>query len=32
MNLKLWFRILQKTEVQDQMASQASSIKYLEKS
>ena len=32
MKLKLWLKIFQQTIVQDQMASQVSSIKHLEKS
>ena len=32
MELKLWLKIFQQTEVQDQMASQVNSIKHLEKS
>ena len=32
MKLKLWLKIFQQTKVQDQMASQANSIKHLEKS
>ena len=31
MKLKLWLKIFQQTKVQDQMASQANSIKHLEK-
>ena len=30
--LKLWFKNFQRTKVQDQLASQANSIKHLEKS
>ena len=32
MKLKLWLKIFQQTKAQDQMASQANSIKHLEKS
>ena len=32
LKLKLWFKIFQHTKAQDQMASQANSIKHLEKS
>ena len=32
MKLKLWLKIFQQTEVQDQLASQVNSIKHLEKS
>ena len=32
MKLKLWFKIFQQTEVQDQMASQVNTTKHLEKS
>ena len=32
LKLKLWLKNFQQTKVQDQMASQANSIKYLEKS
>ena len=32
LKLKLWLKIFQQTKAQDQMASQANSIKHLEKS